>query len=78
MKVILHPHQYCGAHDNNIYGAIAALRETIAHSEQTNTPACILSLDFKNAFNNIAFNYLLSTMEAYGFNRTFMDRIQER
>jgi hypothetical protein len=50
INVILHPHQFCGAHDN-IYGAIVALRETTALSEQTNTPACILSLDLANAFD---------------------------
>jgi hypothetical protein len=77
INVILHPQQFCGAHDNNIYGAIAALRETIAHSEQTNTQACILSLDFESAFDNIAHTYLMTIMEAYGFSNTFRDRIQQ-
>jgi hypothetical protein len=51
---VMHPNQYCGAHDNNVYGAITAIRETIANSELTNTLACILTLGFKDAFDNIA------------------------
>jgi exonuclease III len=30
---LLHPSQYCGVHGNNIIGALATLRETIAHAE---------------------------------------------
>jgi hypothetical protein len=72
----MHPNQYCGEHDNNIYGAINAIRETIAKSELTNTPTCILTLDFKDAFDNTAQTYLFSIMEAYEFSTTFRDKIQ--
>jgi hypothetical protein len=53
--VILHPRDFCGAYDN-IYGAVAALRDTIALSEQTNTPACIQSLGFAKAIDNFPHN----------------------
>jgi hypothetical protein len=46
INVLLHPSRCCGAHDNKIYGAIATIRETIANAELTNTPTCILTLDF--------------------------------
>ena len=44
---LLHPIQHCGVEDNNILGAISAIRDTIAEAEITHTPVCILSLDFK-------------------------------
>jgi hypothetical protein len=74
---IMHPNQHCRAYDNNIYGAITAIRETIAKSELTNTPTCILTLDFKDAFDNITHTYLFSIMEAYGFSTTFRDKYGE-
>jgi hypothetical protein len=73
---LLHPYQFCGLPDNNIYGALAAIRETIAPSEHTNAPACILSLDFQHAFDNVAHDYLFRVLEAYGFSAIFRDRIQ--
>ena len=42
---LLHPSQHCGVQDNNILGAISAIRDTIAEAELTHTPVCILSLD---------------------------------
>ena len=77
ISLLLHPQQFCGAHDNNIYGATAALRDTIALSEQTHAPACILSLDFESAFDNIAHSYLMTIMDAHGFSATFRGRIQQ-
>jgi hypothetical protein len=64
---LLHPSQYCGVHGNNILGALAPLLKTIAHSELTNTPSCILSIDFNQAFDNIAHSYLYAVLENYGF-----------
>ena len=44
-----HPSQRCGVQDNNISGAISAIRDTIAEAELIHTPLCILLLDFKGA-----------------------------
>jgi hypothetical protein len=38
----LHPSQHCGVQDNNILGAISAIRDTTAEAELTHTPVCIL------------------------------------
>jgi hypothetical protein len=64
---ILQPSQHCGVRENNILDAIAAIRETVAVTETTNEPLCILSIDFKEAFNRIAHTYLYSVLECYGF-----------
>jgi hypothetical protein len=64
---ILHPSQHCGVRENNILDAIAAIREKVAVAETTYEPLCILSMDFKEAFDIIAHTYLYSVLERYGF-----------
>jgi hypothetical protein len=53
--------------DNNILDALAEVRETVAMAEATNEPVCILSLDFKEAFDKMAHTYLYAVLEHYGF-----------
>jgi hypothetical protein len=60
---LLHPSQYCGVLGNNILGALAAIWETIAHAELPNMPTCILSIDFRQAFDNIAHSCLYAMLE---------------
>jgi len=71
---LLHPSQHCGVQDNNILGTI---RDNIANAELTHTPVCILSLDFKGAFGNIAHSYLFAILESYGFSSKFRRRLCE-
>jgi hypothetical protein len=53
-KDLLHSSQHCGIADNNIFGALASIRETSAHVEMTDLPACLLTLDFAEAFDKMA------------------------
>jgi hypothetical protein len=39
--------QYCGVPGNTIMDAVMKVRDAIAYSESTDTPLCILSLDFQ-------------------------------
>jgi hypothetical protein len=73
---ILHPHQYCGSLQNNIFGVIPAIRETIAKAEMTRAPVCIMSLDFKEAFDKIAHRYLFEVLESSRSSREFQLRIK--
>jgi hypothetical protein len=67
----LRPSQHCGVGKNNILDAVAAIRETVAEVEWTNTPAFILTLDLKEAFDRIAHSYLYAALERYGFSTWF-------
>ena len=69
--------QHCGTHDTNIFGAIAGIRETIAQVEMTNSPTCLLSLDFTEVFDKIAHTYLFKVLEHCGFSKTFLTRLQK-
>jgi hypothetical protein len=50
--------QYCSIPGKSILEAVSAMRDVIAHAELKRTPLCILSLDFKSAFDRISHHYL--------------------
>ena len=71
----LSPCQYCGVRDNTMLSAISAIRDSVAEAELTQEPICILSLDFKDAFDCVAHEYLYTVLEKYGFDDWFIKRI---
>ena len=50
--------QFCGVPVNTILDAVATVADTIAYEESRMIPLCVLSLDFKNAFDGIAHDCL--------------------
>jgi hypothetical protein len=71
LSTLLHPSQHCGIHGRNIFAAIAGIREPMAYTECTRFSMCILSLDFKEAFDNISHDYLFHILDNYGFSMHF-------
>jgi hypothetical protein len=63
----LHPSQHCVVRGKNILDAVAAIRKTVPEVEWNYTPACILTLDLKGAFDRIAHSYLYVSLERYWF-----------
>jgi hypothetical protein len=61
----LHESQYCGV-PVNIFDAVTTIREAIAQAEVTATLLCVLSLDFREAFDRISHRYLFAVLEKYG------------
>jgi hypothetical protein len=68
--------QFCGVPGNTILDAVATVRDAIAQSEMTHTPLCVLSLDFREAFDRVAHQYLFTILKAYGLQESFVDRIK--
>jgi hypothetical protein len=58
LHTLLHHGQHCGINGRTSYEALATIREAIACTEYARTSMCILSLDFRNAFDNISHEYL--------------------
>jgi len=75
LAAIIHPNQHCGVQGNSAFKAVATVREAVAHAEVTNTPLCIVSIDFSEAFGKISHSYLLAMLYAHGFNAWFQQRI---
>jgi hypothetical protein len=57
---VLHASQYCGVPGKSIFDAVASVRDAVAYAEMANTPLCVLSLDFKEAFDKISHKYLFT------------------
>jgi len=73
---LLHSSQYCGVPGNTIFDAVATVRVTIAYSETTLHPLCVVSLDFNQAFVRISHSYLLTVLRSYGFGAGFIECIR--
>jgi hypothetical protein len=73
---LLHASQYCGAPGKSIIDAVAAMRDAVAFAETANTHLCVLSLDFKEAFDKISHKYLFSILQSYDFSDTFLSCIK--
>jgi hypothetical protein len=68
---VLHPSQHCGIHGHTIFEAIAQVREASTYAEYAKKSTCIVSIDFKDAFDNISHGYLFHLLEIYGFSTKF-------
>jgi len=67
--------QFCGVPGNLILDAAANIRDIIAFAETEKVPLCVLSIYFKNAFDNIAHEYLFQTLKRYGICDPFIHGI---
>ena len=63
LEDILHPNQYCGRDGKSIYDAVATVRDIAVYAEHTNTPLCLLSIDFSDAFGRVSHTYLLKILQ---------------
>jgi len=68
--------QFCGVPGNNILDAVTTIREAIAQAEVTATPLCVLSLDFREAFDKISHRYLFAILEKYAISKCVITGIK--
>jgi hypothetical protein len=73
---LLHPSHYCGVSGNTILDAVATVRNATEYAETTRSPLCVVSLDFKQAFDRTSYTYLLTVMRSYGFDAGFIEHIE--
>jgi hypothetical protein len=76
MSDILEPSQQCGRQGNTIFEAVASIRDIIAYTEVYNESVCLLTINFKEAFDRISHSYLNAILREYGFSEEFCKRIQ--
>ena len=67
--------QFCGVMGNSILDAVSQVRDITAHADNTGTPLCILTLDFHNAFDRIAYEYLFHILQTHGKRQPFIDHL---
>jgi hypothetical protein len=73
---LLHLAQHCGLPGPTVFEALATIRDAVAYAELTGTPLCLLSIDFKEAFDNISHDYLIAILREHGFSEHFQRCIQ--
>ena len=73
---ILQKIQHCGLQENTVFEADAAVRNAAGYAEVTGTALCILSIAFKEAFDNILHSYLFAILRTYSFSERFHHRIK--
>jgi len=67
--------QYCSVPGRSILEAVSVIRDVVAHAELTRTHVCVLSLDFRNAFDRVSHHYLFTILAGYGLSEWFIDRV---
>jgi hypothetical protein len=77
MSDILQSNQHSGRQGNTIFEAVAAIHDIIAYTEVHNESVCLLTIDFKDAFDRISYSYLYAILREYGFSEEFRTRIQK-
>jgi hypothetical protein len=70
---LIHHTQYCGATDRTITDALATVRDVIAYTEHSNTPTCILSIDFAQAFDRVSHDYIFQILPRFGITVWFIE-----
>jgi hypothetical protein len=60
---------------NTTLDAVTTIRDTIAHAENNKLPMCVLTLDFKHAFDRISHSYLFTIHCSYGLSAQFIHLI---
>jgi hypothetical protein len=73
---LLHSSQHCGVPGISIFDGVATIRDVIPHTETEQRPLCVVSLDFKEAFDRISHTYILSVLRSYGFSERFIASIR--
>jgi hypothetical protein len=57
--------QHCCVPGNTILEAVTTVLDAIAHAEMTDTSLCLLTLEFKNAFDRASHHYLFQILQCY-------------
>jgi len=68
--------RFCGVPGNNIFDAVTTIREATAQAEVTPTPLCVLSLDFREAFDKISHRYLFAILDKYAIGKCVITGIK--
>jgi hypothetical protein len=72
---ILQLTQDCGLPGNTVFEALAKIRDAVEYAEVMGAPLCILSMDFREAFD-ISHEYLFEILRKHGFREHFWRRIR--
>jgi hypothetical protein len=73
---IIHMGQHCGIHGTSMLDAVATVRDVIAYAEHMKKKLCLLTLDFKAAFDRLLHTYLYQALRAHGISEECITKIR--
>jgi len=76
LEELLRTSQYCGV-PGKIFEAVANVKDAITNAEVAQIHVCVLSLDFKEAFDKISHMYPFTILKKYGFGDVFIELFKE-
>ena len=76
MHILVHPDQASACKGRTIQDQNLLIRDTIAYAKQTNTHACVLSLDQVKAFDRVSHSFLFKVLEKCNLGPNFRKWIQ--
>jgi hypothetical protein len=72
---LISPAQHCGLSGTMIFDALATIREVLAIADIERKSMCVISLDFKGAFDAVSLNFLEAVLLKHGYSATMVRRI---
>jgi len=63
MPHVLQPSQFCGINEGTVFEADATVRDAVAYANARRTPMCVVTIDFKEAFDKISHSYLFAVLK---------------
>ena len=76
LKTIIHPDQTCGIKGRLIFENIIFTKDAIFYANKNNKPLAVISIDQSKAFDRVNRNYLLKTLQKFGFGNNFIKWIK--
>ena len=76
MHLLIHPDQAAACKGRTIEDQNLLIRDTIAYAKQTNTHACVLSLDQVKAFDRVSHSFLFKVLEKCNLGPNFRKWIE--
>jgi hypothetical protein len=77
LDTFLKPSQHCGLRGHTIFEATANIRDAIAYAEYSGSKLYIVSLDFKEDFDDKSHYYLFTLLQTNGFSTQIRKYIQD-
>jgi hypothetical protein len=69
--------QLCSVPGTPIIEAVLTVGEAVTQAKVTDTPLCVHTLDFQEAFDGISHKFIFTILQRYGISPWFIERLND-